>query len=215
MSEKIAVITMMRKGSKRFPNKMMVPLMGRPLYMWTVEAALMLGYPYYLFHDYEDLKLPPFINSVDRKPEFSGDIHKTCEEIKDSGVDADIYIFMQATSPIRDVDYIRAWINWFEKHKDYLCGVACHKSTDGYYYNEISEPLNFSTDDRTDNGCEKKMVFKETGSFYIFRKEQLEKKHILDCNSDRRIIFYDPYCIDIDTAKTLISIEDKLKEVRS
>jgi CMP-N-acetylneuraminic acid synthetase len=55
--------------------------------------------------------------------------------------------------------------------------------------------------ERTDNGCEKRQWYKETGSFYIFRKAALGMKHILDAAPKR--IYEDIIDIDIDTPEDL------------
>lgn len=199
---KIATITLMRKGSKRFPGKNVAKYKGKPLYMHTVETALKLKYPYYLFHDYGDeIEIPAGVNVVGRNEYFAGDMHRTNEEIKASRIDADIYILLQVTSPHRSIQDMKKWIKQFTGPQFPDVGFAVHILPDGYYYLNPGKAINFKRDDRTDNGCAKKKVWKETGSFYIFKKEQLDKDHILDSNN--RMPFFDRYNIDIDFEKDL------------
>jgi CMP-N-acetylneuraminic acid synthetase len=202
MKNKIAIVTLMRKGSKRFPNKVLYPILGKPLYMWTVDIALQLEYPYYFAHDYDQLELPEHENLhvIKRKEEYAGDTHKTCEEIKSFNIDADIYIFLQVTSPFRDISILKQYIQRFIE-KDFVCAVACKLHKPGYWYSAKEgniKRLNFNQKDRTDNGCKTAFVLKETGSFYMFKKEQLNKKHILDCHAKDFDLFEDKYNIDID-----------------
>lgn len=196
---KIVTITLMRKGSKRFPDKVRQPLFGVPLYMYTVEHARALGYPYYLAHDYNDLYLPEFVNEIKRKPEYAGHEHKTCEEIKSFNLNADIYIFLQATSPFRDLSCFSVIINNFIKYK-FSCAVSAKILKEAYYYIGNS-PINFPQEKRTDNGCKKGQICNEAGGMYIFTKGQLNKKHILD--GDNKMIIPTNYDIDIDTKEDL------------
>ena len=213
METKIVAITLMRKGSKRFLNKAMYPLFGIPLYMYTVEYARNLGYPYYLAHDYDNLYLPEFVNEIKRKPKYTGDKHKTCEEIKSYNLDADIYILLQVTSPFRyETNIMRLNVSYLEKNKNLQVVIGGKVLKDRYYYYK-NGTANFKQKDRTDNGCNKKYLFSETGNFYIFRKEQLDKKHILDCNRGELDIQYSTPDIDIDTIKDINKIERAIYEL--
>lgn len=182
---KIATITLMRKGSRRFSNKCMADLCGKPLYMHTVQFALSLGYPYYLAHDYNNLKLSGWVNQIRRDPQYTGDVHKTNEEIKTFNIDADYFIFLQATNPVRDLKEIKFFINFVVSHK-YDYAFTATKLPKGYYFKQdkfyAPEPVNFNIDDRTDNqeirgGAIRTPMFIEDGAFYIFKKSQLVKKH--------------------------------------
>lgn len=203
---KIVTITLMRKGSERFPDKVRKLYKKKPLYQHTVDFALKLGYPYYLFHDYRnDLDLPeekPGVFETRHRSEyFAGSVHRTCEEIKASGIEADIYIFLQVTSPKRSLPNVKKWVREFCGPRFPDAGLAVHIMPDGFYYANQGKPINFNQDDRTDNGCNKKKIWKETGSFYIFKKNQLEKKHIMD--SRNKMFFFDKYNIDINEKKDL------------
>ena len=208
---KIVTITLMRKGSKRFPNKVRQKLLGKELWEWTAETALRLGYPYFLAHDYDDIIIPPFINEIKRDPKYAGDEHKTCDEIKSFGLDADVYVFLQATNPLRDVDHLKTWISIFIKNYDkFDCGFSVKYMPDKYFYDpKIGKELNFDMRIRTDNGCNKKRVVMETGNFYIFKKEQLEFPYILYSPLERRKLFFDYYFTDIDHIEDLQRLEER------
>lgn len=200
MPEKIVSITLCRKNSRRFYDKVRYPFLGIPLYLHTVCFAQALRYPYYFAHDYEKIYLPDGIIEVHRDDRYSGDKHFTCEEIRGFKIDADIYIFLQVTSPLRNLNTIIHAIECFKNNKNYLCGVMVKRIENKFVYDEIKNNVNFCQGNRTDNGCEIKPIYIETGAFYIFRKEQLEKKHILDCSPEQKMIIgNDDYNIDINT----------------
>jgi CMP-N-acetylneuraminic acid synthetase len=202
---KICTITLMRKGSKRFPNKMMAEFCGKPLYEFTVAYALELGYPYYLLHDYEHIQEKNGMVVINREKKYSGSEHKTCQEINSLGLDYDIYIFLQATNPIRDIALLKKWINIFITSENALCGFSAKRYDNKYIYDDWAKTLNFVKQDRTDNGCQRGSVNIETGNFYIFNKKMLKEKHILA--SDKIIMFDDPYLFDIDTEYDLKEAE--------
>lgn len=207
---KTAIITLTRKGSKRFKNKMFYPLFGTPLYMHTIAHGLHLAKylecEYYFAHDFDDVAyhVP---HEIKRKNEYAGDIHKTCEEIKSFGIDADIYILLQCTQPIRDLSAILDAHKRIIQQKDVVAIASGKIMKEGYYY-AIDQPLNFNQEERTDNGCKKVPVIKENGNFYVFKKSQLEKKHILDISDGEKFdIAIDNIDNDIDTYEDLVKLE--------
>jgi len=205
---KIKIICLMRKDSKRFPGKNIASLFGTPLYMWTINFFRHFDYPFYLLHDYDNLYVPEWVIEMKRDSDFTSDVHKTAQEIKWSNIDADIYILIQATSPLRSYEQIKMAIEDFIKG-DYDCGFNAYRAKDGLYYNAAGGEINFLQKNRTYNECKHLILFRETGSFYIFKKKMLDKKHILDSN--KKIIFEDPYSIDINTEKDLREIECGLR----
>ena len=209
---KIATIKLMRKGSKRFPGKNVAMFRGHPLYMHTVQTAALLGHPYYLIHDYNPLPMPlPMlhnIHEVKEKAEHAGDDHKTAEAILDAGIDADTYILLQVTSPVRDIGMIRAAVAFLEAWPTFKAVFAVKKLKDGYYYDGTAESMNHDKELRGYNAYPKPLeAFRETGNFYVFRACQLKEPHILHCAASERYMMADPYGLDIDTSEDLKGAE--------
>lgn len=209
MPEKIAIVTLCRKGSERFPNKACSTFFGMPLYMHTVNFAVnfLKNYPYYFAHDYDSLYLPKDVHVIKREEKYAGAQHKTCEEVKSFNIGADIFILLQVTSPVRNIKQIYCGIDLFLKNKKYLCGFTAKPIINKYVYDVSRNRINFSAYERTDNGCKREMLFVETGAFYIFRKSQLNKGHILHAGQTETMIVSDEYGIDIDTPEDLQRIE--------
>lgn len=208
----VVTLTLFRKGSKRFPDKVRQTLNGKPLYLWTVEMAQFLGFPYVVAHDYPEgeIILPEWVNELKRKREYAGDDHKTNEEIKSFNLYADIYILLQVTSPLRDFSGVKCQVNHFLRNTDkYDLGLHVYKMRPGYYYTGGVES-NFFAEHRDDNGCSDKLdLFRETGSLYIFKKEMLEKDYI--GHTYRKVLYETPYNVDIDTKEDL----EKAKEIKN
>lgn len=204
MSGKIAVIILARKNSKRFPGKMLYVLRDLHLYEYTILSTLTLGYPVYFYTDCEImteevLRKYPSVNVRGKKYESNDDnhIHKTNLEIQEYNkeIGADIIINMQCTSPLRKNELLPEWVKQFI-NGNYDCGFAACKLLPGLYYSGGKE-INIDVAQRNYNMNYKTDVYKETGSFYIFKAEQIYKNHFM--NTDKRIMFEDPYDIDINT----------------
>ena len=195
----------MRKGSKRFQDKVRANFFGTPLYLWTVNFVRLLDIPYYVFHDYDNLFIPEFAIEKKRCEYYASENHKTCEEIKTSNIDADIYVLFQVTSPLRSYFQILNAIEDFYNNSDnFECGFNA-KKYEGYFIDSEGYEVNHFQSNRTDNGCKAESIYKETGSFYIFNRSQLDKKHILD--GCKRRIYEDPFNIDINYKEDLERVE--------
>lgn len=200
----IACVTVMRKDSSRFPNKNIAPFLGIPLYMHTVNFAMHLGYPYYLISDYETLDLPLFVN-------YNKPISVKCntgEELK--RIRADIIVLLQVTSPLRNLEQMRDVITFFSE-SSLECAMSVRTITGKYCYVR-NKPVNFDPKYRDYDGCERNNVKYETGGTYIFKKCQLNKKHILDSKPDKIMLFEAPYNIDIDFSSDITKLEERVKQ---
>lgn len=214
MLDKIVTIILARKQSRRLKNKNIIPsespvtLCGKPLILWTIDFSIDLGYPVHLFTDCKHTKkvladLP--INVHDKLFENDSGIHETGKELTEYNkkFQADHIILLQITSPLRRVENAKMWIdNYFAG--DFNAGFAAVAAKSGCYYSRNS-PVNFSFSDRNYNSCGIKSLYRETGSFYIFKTTQLEKSHFLHTN--KMVLFDDPYDIDINTIDDLRKAE--------
>jgi N-acylneuraminate cytidylyltransferase len=196
----IVCICLARKNSKRIPNKNFKLFNGKPLIHYTAELMNKLEYKTYIYTDDNNIK--NYINNnfksieVKEKPErYAQDNHLTDEELLfyNQTLNADIIVLLQATSPFRNIDDLNNAIKDFI-NKDADCGITVKKLDNKYYY--FNDKCNYDKNERSYNGCNKDFVYKETGSFYIFKKDQLLKNHI---TNGKLIFFDDPYDIDIDT----------------
>lgn len=198
---KIALITLARKGSKRIKNKNFKLFAGKPLIAYTLGIMEGLGYDSYLFTD--DKKIKEYCKknhssiNIRNKPErFAKDIHDTNNEIKEyhKDIQADIYVLLQPTSPIRFLPLIQNSINYMVEKENIKSGFSVYQLPKKYYW--MKHPINFDQTQRDSNGCEKKELFVENGSFYIFRKEVLKEKHLIVSPYCQ---FVDKFIFDLDT----------------
>lgn len=119
----ILVVIPARGGSKRLPRKNVLPLGGKPLICWTIEAALdaKLNARIMVTSDDEEILAiaQQYANqgviSHKRPDELAADTASTTDVLADAiytdraaGYDPETLVLLQPTSPLRNADDIRA-----------------------------------------------------------------------------------------------------------
>ena len=200
---KIALITLARKNSKRIKNKNYKLFAGYPLIGYTLGIMEGMSYDSYLFTDYDDIKKytkknHPSINIIHMESKYAQDKHILMESIQymHKKINADLYVLLQPTSPIRFLPIIMNAIDFMVNNEEMKSGFSVYQLPKKYYW--LKDPVNFDQNERDGNGCEKQELYVENGSFYIFRKQILEdnEKHVIVkpyCQ------FVDKFIFDIDT----------------
>lgn len=194
---------------KRIPKKPLAILGGRYLVEYTLHHMSMLPYPGYVFSDSEDVRVlaEQFkLNSGEKILENKNGIHYTSQELKyyNQSINADIIVLFQCTSPFRDMELVKEWIEKFP-YWGVNCALTVRPIKLNLYLKDGSRifPIN-----RSYNNQE---LYKETGSIYIFSKNQIEKNHITD---GTRKLLNDPYNFDIDTYDDLDRAEKFIQEAK-
>jgi len=121
--KRILAIIPARAGSKRLPNKNILELSGKPMVLWTIDAAINSKYidKIILSSDSENI-LNLFKKSerilLQKRPEFlasdrasSFDVIKYCLEQLDEVFD--ILVLLQPTSPLRTFEDINAALEFY------------------------------------------------------------------------------------------------------
>lgn len=191
---KVAIILLARIGSKRIPKKLVKSFCGKPLIEYTLEFMSKLNFDKYVFTDGEEIKkICEKYNVIVRKKHYENKsgIHKTQKELKkyNKKIKADIIILLQGTSPLRNYNKFCGYLSRF-LNSDFDVAFSVNR-IEKIIYNENAERINKK---RTYN--EKENFYMENGSYYFFKKEQINKDHITDGN---RMLIEDEYDIDIDT----------------
>jgi CMP-N-acetylneuraminic acid synthetase len=222
--DKKAIVILARVGSKRIPKKNWKLFCGKPLVHWTLEIAVETGVDTYLFTDNknkEEMKEIkdkfPTVNICEKPKRFAQDKHRTMDELRyyDKSIKADAYILLQPTSPLRDIKIVNEWIKYFDTHDNYISGISVYRLPKKYFYMD-GQPINFNQEVRDSNGCEKKNLYFENGSFYYFKKEVLKHTHVIKKPCQ---LFLDKYGFDLDNeiqwaqAENFCVQEQKFKEM--
>lgn len=113
-----------RGGSKRLPRKNTLPIAGKPLISWTIEAAQKSKYIDEIFISTDDKDVIDIASKYNidvpeiRPVELSSDDAKTQDVIlytlEKFGKDIDVIIILQPTSPLRCSEHIDSAFELFE-----------------------------------------------------------------------------------------------------
>jgi pseudaminic acid cytidylyltransferase len=190
----IATFILARAGSKRIPKKNIIRFCGKPLVEWSLQTAWALGYPVWVFTDFPEVaEIAKTYHATVRPKLFEREDghHETGKEIIEYNkeVRADHIILLQPTSPRRNAELIKKWIEKFLVG-DFDVGFAAEYLRPGFYYDAGGAPISFFEQYRNYDGDLKTHIWRESGSFYIFKASQAEKNHIIA--GENRIIFHDP-----------------------
>lgn len=225
---KIVSICLARINSKRLPKKLLKQFCGKPLIHYTAEIMNKLPYDSSIYTD--SLKLRNYVNinfpqiAVRPKPiKYCQDKHLTNEELKyyNKDIKADIFIYLAGTSPIRDIENIKKHIDIFSNNLDkYDCAMGVRKLPDRFYWqkaeleNTKAIGKNFNIYKRNFNNSEtfKNILYEETGSIYIFKKELLDSNFFIN---EKCLFIQDNFCYDIDTEDDWKKAEKYYKELNN
>lgn len=206
---KTVCVLLARIGSKRIPNKPLVKLEGRPLVEYTLAIMKHLPCPGYTFSDSEEVRIIAEsygVHAREKVLENKKGIHFTSQELTyyNREMQADIIVLFQLTSPFRDIDLVKKWIEEFPTYS-VNCALTVRPVNLNLYMENGDRiwPQN-----RTYNN---QVLYKETGSVYIFHKSQISKQHF---TLGKRKLLMDPYDFDIDTYDDLKRAEQFLREER-
>ncbi|QJQ99361.1 acylneuraminate cytidylyltransferase family protein [Halomonas sp. PGE1] len=138
---KILMLIPARGGSKRLPRKNILPMAGKPLICWTIEAALATELDARIMVSSDDEEVLDIAHQYSsrgvvayRRPdELATDTASTVEVVIDAinaekaqGYEPKIIILLQPTSPLRTTEDIHASLKVFEEggRKDTVVSVC-------------------------------------------------------------------------------------------
>ncbi|HDZ33955.1 MAG TPA: acylneuraminate cytidylyltransferase family protein [Pseudoalteromonas sp.] len=148
-NKKVLAIIPARGGSKRLPRKNILPLIGKPLIAWTIEAGLGCKYIDKVIvssDDDEILKISQnFGADIIKRPEkLASDTSSSFDALKHTIESIDRYdyiILLQATSPLRHYKHIDEAIELLiEKNANAIVSV-CEMDHSPLWSNKIDKNL--------------------------------------------------------------------------
>ena len=172
MNKEVLAMTMVRGGSKGLPRKNVLPLLGKPLMVWSIEQVKesKLISRYVISTEDKEMKeiaLKHNVEVIDRPMELAQDktsawevINNVLEQLEPYKPDA--LVLIQATSPIRKPGLIDKCIKQFLKEEpDSL--VTGYQFTDPIW----GEPIERRQDI--------KGFFVNDGNVYVFNPDMIRK----------------------------------------
>jgi CMP-N,N'-diacetyllegionaminic acid synthase len=175
-----------RGGSKRLPNKNILPLAGKPMLVWTIESAIQSKYldEIVLSTDSDDIiKVAGNykIKTIKRPLELASDTAKTVDVVKHviENIDKkyDFIVLLQPTSPLRTSTHIDEAIEQLIKlNADAIISVT-EADHSPLWCNILPENLsmeNFISEDiKHKRSQELPKFYRLNGAIYICKTEKL------------------------------------------
>ena len=122
-TKKVLAIIPARGGSKRLPRKNVLPLAGKPLIGWSIDAAKNSKYIGQIFVSTDDKEIADVsslfgINVPELRPDHLASDTATTESVltytlEKFGRDVDIIVLLQPTSPLRTAQHIDEALDLF------------------------------------------------------------------------------------------------------
>jgi len=194
-----------RGGSKRIPGKNIVDLVGKPLIAWTIEAALgcKLIEEVWVSTDCPEIAevAKAFGASVhDRPKELASDTATSesalLEFAKSQATSFDALVFMQATSPLTQPEHLTQGVKCVSDGEADSCLAVSEDVR--FYWDTNRTPINYDLAHRP-RTQDKERWYKETGAWYITRKECLLKSGCRLSGKIEFVVVPERYSHEIDT----------------
>jgi N-acylneuraminate cytidylyltransferase/CMP-N,N'-diacetyllegionaminic acid synthase len=127
---KVLVVIPARGGSKRLPRKNVLPLAGKPLICWTIEAALSAELDARIMVTSDDEEILTIAQQYESKgviahkrpDQLATDGASTTDALidainaeREAGYDPETIVLLQPTSPLRNAEDIRAAFQIYQK----------------------------------------------------------------------------------------------------
>lgn len=226
---KVLAVIPARAGSKKIPGKNIKKIGGKPLIVYTIEAALKSKYLDRIIVSTDDEKIAkiakkcgaevPFIRpkelAEDDVPLVPDVLRHTVEELKrNENFDVDIIVMLQPTSPLRKTKYIDLAIEKLINTKcDWVVTVS-RVSDHPFRMRRMKGDkleLLFETEKVWAQRQDLPPVYYLNGAVYATRKDVIMKKDVFQNKDWRGIAMEEEEGIDIDTFTDLLVVDAILK----
>jgi len=222
-----------RGGSKGIKRKNILPILGKPLVAYSIEASLNSKYITRTIVSSEDDEILEISKSFGaetmvRPMELAQDVTKTAPVMTDvvqklakEGYNPDYTVLLQPTCPLRNAEFIdKAFDFYFENMKkgyDSCFNAFSMGYTHGKWrilHNDKLEGLyDYRTRPRRQEIEDHYKMIGETGAFYVLpTKTLLEVNDFIGYNP---VAYITPRVIDIDTIEDFKRVEDILRNERN
>lgn len=184
-NQTVLAIIPARGGSKRLPKKNLLPLGGKPLIAWTIEAALKSRYIDRIVVSSDDPNILAIarsygVETLQRPDELATDTAGTFETVEHAILHSprsDLVVLLQPTSPLRKVHHIdEALTKAVAKNADAVISV-CESDHSPLWSNTLPEDesmQNFLRDEvRNKRSQELAKYYRINGAVYICKTAPL------------------------------------------
>jgi CMP-N,N'-diacetyllegionaminic acid synthase len=207
------VVIPARGGSKGLPGKNIKLLNGKPLILYTVEAALKVFSETQVYISTDDCEIKSVVESIGLKvPELrpanlstdlasSQDVLLHClNKSIDHGYQPDTIILLQVTSPFRNEKHIQEALKIYDSNCDMV--VSVKKSDSNPYYTLMEEDdfgwLKKSKPADFERRQDCPVVYDLNGAIYVIRVSSLQNESMTKFKKVKKYLMKMEHSIDID-----------------
>lgn len=212
-NQKVLALIPARGGSKRLPRKNVLPLSGKPLISWTIEAAVNSSFIDRTIVSTDDKEIMdvskkytievPELRPISLSTDESSSLDVILHILNKYRKDEDILILLQPTSPLRTHVHIDSALQLFaEKKADTVISVTeCeHSPLWANTLPEMGSMENFLKSDSLRRSQELEQYYRLNGAIYIFDiNELLKNKKIIYSKKTFSFKMDKEHSVDIDT----------------
>lgn len=216
-----------RGGSKGLPRKNILPLAGRPMIEYTLDAALgSMDESDEICVSTDDLEIAEVVENYGvkvnfvRPVELASDTTSTEEVIEHAiqwyekrKIKFDLIILLQVTSPLRNAQNVKEALLLWESSFDMVVSV---KKTDAnpYYVLREENPEGFLIPSKKGKFLRRQdvpEVWELNGAIYIINSERIQQMAIIDFQKVKKYVMSKETSIDIDDELDFFVAEKILK----
>ena len=226
-TRKLAILPL-RAGSKGLAHKNLLPIAGKPLYRHTLEQALRVVGKCVITTDIRELldaEAPEGCILVERPADLAGDrtpmnpvLAHVFDQLERDGILSETAVLMQATSPLRRDEDIRAAID-LHAGGDFDLVMSVTAADSGILKYGFLEGGRFEAVSRSEycfeNRQELPRVVRPNGAVYVFSPETFRVNGGLATDSIGAVEMPEARSIDIDSEADLKAAEEILLRSRS
>ena len=217
-----------RGGSKGLPRKNILPLAGRPMIEYTLDAAIgAMEEGDELCVSTDDSEIIQVVENYGVKVPFvrpaelasdSASSHQVVEHAlswyEDRGHSFDVVVLLQVTSPFRNASHVKEALGLYNENLDLVTSVVI---TDSNPYYVLYEENNIGLLEKSKDGMFTRrqdcpIVYELTGAIYIINARSIKKIELSDLNKIKKYVMSKVYCIDIDDELDYLVAQNYLKK---
>ncbi|QSZ40739.1 acylneuraminate cytidylyltransferase family protein [Sulfurimonas aquatica] len=223
---KILAIIPARGGSKRLPNKNILPLQGKPLIEWSLEEAQKSKYIDTTIVSSDSKSILDVVSKFAPNMAFKRPSELAQDETRSIDVvinalefykEYEYVILLQPTSPLRDVKDIDGAIEHFFKNKATSVIGVCEVEHSPLWSNTLDETLSMDEflDDKYNNSRSQDLplYYRINGAFYMSNTESIKENETFFVKQNiYAYIMSQEHSADIDTKLDFIVADALLRE---
>lgn len=200
-----------RGGSKGIPHKNIKELCGKTLIQYSIDIARKLTTDDNICVSTDDVEIKDVVESLGlkvpfmRPDELASDTATSSDVIvhainfyKEKGVEYDVVVLLQPTSPFRQVDDVKGCLELYDDSLDmvtsvkesYVSAVLCHEDANGYLVDTLS------------NGATRRQdaakYYEYNGAVYVINAKAVLEKGLGGFTKIKKYVMPEINSLDID-----------------